>query len=305
MADAITAHLADAERRWSPTTHDDAARVAARLPDAFGATLARNVTPATLTALYASLTRDGWSPHRIRRAHMVIGLALGDCVVHGDLRHNPAREVRVPSVSRPKVHAPSDDQVRDVRAAASGDLLDFLVLATATGARRGELVALQWGDIDWNDGTVNITRSLAQKVGAAPAVRPTKTGSKGHRTLAVGARAMDVLRRRHDEAVVRADAHRLAAPVWIFTHDAGMSPWRPDHASRLFLHARRRAGIEDVRLHDLRHHVATSMLRDGEPAIVVAQQLGHSTVATTLSTYSHYMPGEGGDAADRREGRLG
>lgn len=301
VADALEGHLADAEGRWSPTTFDDVRRVVDRLPESFTETPVRDVTPSTLVALYGRLSRDGWSAHRIRRAHMAIGLALADAVIHGHLTHNPAREVKPPRTSAPTVSAPSDDDVRAIRRAASGHLIDFLVLATATGARRGELVALQWQDVDFVDGTVWVRRSLAQKVGAPPVVRPTKTGSKGHRTLGVGVVAMDVLRRRHDDMIAKVPDDFSLRP-WVFSHDAGFSPWRPDYVSRLFRQAREAAGVDGVRLHDLRHHVATSMLRDGEAPIRVAAQLGHSTVATTLSTYSHYLPAQGSEAADRRLG---
>ena len=299
MADALEGHLADAEGRWSPTTYDDVRRVVDRLPESFTEMTVRDITPSTLVGLYGRLSRDGWSAHRIRRAHMAIGLALADAVIHGHLAHNPAREVHPPKTSAPNVSAPSDADVRAIRAAASGHLIDFLILATATGARRGELVALQWQDVDFVDGTIWIRRSLAQKVGAPPVVRQTKTGSKGHRTLGVGVVAMDMLRRRYDDAVVKVRDDFADRP-WIFSHDAGFSPWRPDYVSRLFRKACELAGVTGVRLHDLRHHVATSMLRDGEAPIRVAAQLGHSTVATTLSTYSHYLPAQGGEAADRR-----
>ena len=231
---------------------------------------------------------------------MVIGLALADAVIHGHIVHNPAREVKPPKAPKATVTAPSDDDVRRIRAAASGHLVDYLVLATATGCRRGELVALQWVDVDFVEGTVWIRRSLAQKVGADPVVRPTKTGSKGIRTLGIGDITLQTLRERHDRLTVVADDNLLDRPVWVFSHDGGLSPWRPDYVSRLFHQACERAGVTGVRLHDLRHHVATWMLRNGEAPIRVAGQLGHSTVATTLSTYSHYLPAQGAEGADER-----
>jgi integrase len=92
--------------------------------------------------------------------------------------------------------------------------------------------------------------------------------------------------------------------VYVFSDDAGVTPWRPDRVSRMFRRVADRAGAEGVRLHDLRHFVATTMLEDGEPLHEVAGQLGN-TMKTTEEKYRHFMPGRGRDSVDRRAARLG
>lgn len=303
VGELIAGHLAQVIDSWSPTTHDDMRRVAGRLPDTFLDRPIATITPAVLAGLYRQLARDKWSPHRIKRAHTLLSVSFRDAVVYGWVRTNPCRDVSPPKIDVVDVKAPTDEQVRAVLAEA-GDLRLFLLVAHCTGARRGEVVALKWSDIDLDAATMRISRSLAQKVGTAAVERGTKTGAKGHRKLPIDLPTSAALRHHRAAQIEAALADGLPAPVWVFSLDAGQTPWRPDHASRLFLQARKRANVEGVRLHGIRHYVATTMLQDGEAPIDVAAQLGHASVTTTLSTYASYMPGRGRDAADRRAERL-
>lgn len=302
VAEVVYPHLAAVADRWSPTTHVDMERIARRLPDRFMARPVNEVTPAVLDGLYRQLKRDGWSPHRVKRAHTLLSICFKRAAVYGWIRANPCRDVSPPPAPRTEVHAPEDDQVRAILAAADGQLLLFLKLAACTGARRGEVVALRWDDIDLEHAEVSVTHSLVQTVGD-PVERGTKTGRKGHRKLALDSGVIGLLG-DHRAAQAKKAADGGFQPVWLFSDDYGFTPWRPDRVSRSFRRAAARAGVTGVRLHDLRHHVATSMLEDGEEFIDVAAQLGHASVATTLGTYASYRKARGRDSADRRAARL-
>lgn len=94
-----------------------------------------------------------------------------------------------------------------------------------------------------------------------------------------------------------AAARRALPPAaHVFSNEPdGSVPWRPDSTTRAFRSLCRRAGLEDVRLHDLRHYVATRLLASGVDVRTVAGRLGHRNAATTLNVYSHFLP-----EADRR-----
>ena len=77
------------------------------------------------------------------------------------------------------------------------------------------------------------------------------------------------------------------------------SPWPPDSFSTAFAAFIRRSDLPHVRFHDLRHSHATQLLKHGVHPKIVSERLGHSTIAITLDTYSHVMPGMREDAADR------
>lgn len=301
----LSGHLIDVKLDWSPTTWTDAQRVVDRLPVEFTSRKVEEISPAVIASLYRHLVRSGWSPHRLRRLRMVLNGAWKRAISYEWATSNPCRDVPVPKVSKPEVAPPTDEQVRKVLGQCDGAVQLFVRLAVVTGARRGEIVALQWSDVDVDRAELVIHHSLVQVPGGAPVDRQTKTGAKGYRVLALDLPTVALLRRHRVAQSEMALASGLPAPVWLFSHDAGVSPWRPDYVTREFNRAKGRAGVTRVRLHDLRHYVAVTMLVDGEAPADVAGQLGHASVATTLSTYWRHLPGRNRDATDRRAARLG
>ena len=78
----------------------------------------------------------------------------------------------------------------------------------------------------------------------------------------------------------------------------GSLPWLPNRVTKMFIDHRRRAGVGQFRLHDLRHFMATEMLAHGVAIVTVSQRLGHARASTTLNVYGHCVPGADRDAAD-------
>lgn len=87
--------------------------------------------------------------------------------------------------------------------------------------------------------------------------------------------------------------HGLPDPVYVFSFDAGATPWRPDYLLLAF----GRLSKRKVRLHDLHHH-ATQLLSADVPVATVSKRLGHTSTAVTLNTYSHWLPEQDREAAD-------
>ena len=163
-------------------------------------------------------------------------------------------------------------------------------LAASTGARRGELVGLRWGDIDFEAGRISIVRSLAKAPGGPIHETPTKTGVKGQRVISADAETMRLLA-----------AHRLNAldEGWILSPTGGIDPWRPGGVTRAFYRDMKRAGMENAfRFHDLRHFHATQLLAGGIAPFVVSKRLGHRRIDTTIGTYAHWIPGTDQAAAE-------
>lgn len=168
-----------------------------------------------------------------------------------------------------------------------------------TGMRRGELFALRWRDIDLDAGTISVRRSVGvvkiKGVGEQVVEGPTKTCRP--RVVDVDPATVALLRaHRKDRGGLALQLVRNDAVVF---GDLAGSWLRPARFSRSFKAclARCRAdlaeqGVEppdDIRLHDLRHSMATCMLRAGVHVKVVSERLGHSTVSITLDVYSHVL----------------
>lgn len=303
VEDLLTAWQYEHEDEWSPTYRVDVAHVCAQLPAAFLARDIGTVEPAVIATLQRSLSKAGWSTHRIQRLRGCLSGAYGMAIDYGWTPRNPVRDVKAPKVERADVTAPDHDVVRRLLATAPRQIRLFLWMAANTGARRGELLALQWDDLQGR--TLLIHRAVVQVAGEAPVVRGTKTGRKGERKLDLDDVTLALLEEHRTAQAATATERRLPEPVFVFSHDAGASPWRPDYIGLAFRRHRKTVpGAERVRLHNLRHYVATSMLQDGEPLIEVAAQLGHSNPRTTAAVYAHYLPGRGGESAARRAARL-
>jgi integrase len=166
-------------------------------------------------------------------------------------------------------------------------LFCFLRLAATTGARRGQLLALRWRDVDLDRGTIAFTRALVMGP-EGPVLAATKN-DRTHQVELDG----ETLHVLHD-ARVRAEKQAvdagvaLAVEAFLFTRDAdGHRPWPPNHATHQFIAARRAAGLPHFRLHDFRHFMATQMLASSVPLATVAQRLNHARVSTTVNIYTH------------------
>lgn len=307
VAVLLEAHLASAD--WSPTTRLNARTAIERIPEHFAERPVDDVDAATVAALFRELHRGGWSPFRIQRLRMILSTAWHSTAIPARwATFNPVRDAKIPKLPHRNITPPDSDVVDRLLDAATGQFELFLRLAVATGARRGELLALQWPDIDLERRQLRITRSLVW-TSEGRTERDTKTSVKGHRTITLGARLTKRLAEHCEQqlelalaAGLRADGHVSSA--WVFSHDAGVTPWRGDYATHEFVKLCGRLGITGVRLHDLRHHLATSLLRQGVPAAKVAQRVGHSSTATTTRIYGHWISDDA-DIADELDDRFG
>src|SRR5215216_2545839 len=181
IEELLTAWQAEHEDEWSPTYRVDVAHVCANLPRAFLDRDIGTVEPAVIATLQRSLLRAGWSPHRIQRLRGCLSGAYTMAIDYGWTPTNPVRDVKAPKVEPSRVNAPTVDVVRAILNTAPPPIRLYLWLAANTGARRGELVGLQWGDLDDRD--LWIHRAVVQVAGSRPEVRGVKTGRKGERRL--------------------------------------------------------------------------------------------------------------------------
>lgn len=282
----LAAWLAGAD--LSHTFRTDARRVIERAPEEFKARRIETVTPAVIEGLYRQLKREKWSAHRVGRLHTVLSSSWTLARRYQWVTGNPFADVRKPQPPKRSIGVPLPSQVSALIAAADPTFRLYLLVSASLGTRRGETVALQWGDIA--DGAVIVRRSLAYSPLEGVTATEGKTGKEGHRVVAIDADLAERLRAHRRAQVEMALAAGLPAPVWVFSHDAGVTPWRPDYASREFRTLRRKVKIDEgVRLHDLRHYVATQLLGHGVPLKAVSDRLGHRQLQTTADVYGHYV----------------
>jgi integrase len=252
----------------------------------------RALTAGHLDAVYAKLTVKGNSAGTVRRVHAVIGAALHQAEKWDLVERNVARRATPPPVHADPVEAPSPEDVQALLVAAEKvepALAVLLLVAALTGARRGELSALRWSDVDLKAGTLTIARSVYETAGGGWGEKSTKTHQV--RKIGLDDLALEALRRHRDATRATArDLHLTIPPdAFLFSRSpVGSEPIRPDFLTKFTLRMATKAGI-DTHLHALRHFSATQGIAGGLGPVTVAGRLGHRDPAITLRIYSHVL----------------
>ena len=128
---------------------------------------------------HGTLIKAGLAPRTVGHAHRLLARVLGYAVENGTLARNVAAIRRPPKVEERELEILTADQITEVRAKLAGHtLLPIVELALATGMRRGELLGLQWGDVDLDTGTLRVERSV-EETRAGLRLKPPKTKRAG------------------------------------------------------------------------------------------------------------------------------
>jgi integrase len=229
------------------------------------------------------VTGEGLSINSVRRVHSVIHRALEQGIAWGWIATNPAARASPPPARRSRLHLPSPHELNaliDASAHVNAALPIFFRLAAVTGARRGELCALRWRNVDTQRGTLHIAGAIAE---AATGIVEQATKTHAERRLTLDPDTLHQLETLRPVGVGQVE-HRF-----VFTHDPhGQAPWRPNYVTLAFGRLTRGLGMTDIRLHDLRHFAATNMLLNGIDVGTTAGRLGHARASTTLDIYAHY-----------------
>jgi integrase len=273
--------------------------IRAHLAPAFGRMKLKTLTPAHVRSLHREKLEEGLAPATVRKIHSTLHKALLQAVADGLIPRNAA-DVKAPRPAPEEMHPLSEAEARTLLNAAreTGDRFEALyVLAITTGLRRGELLGLRWDDADLARGTLRVGRALVRE-GGRYVVGETKT-KRGRRRVNLTPRTVAALkahRKRQLEQRVRLaslyEDHGL-----IFASEKG-TPLNPENlVKRSFKPLLQRAGLPEIRFHDLRHTCATLLLGRSVHPKIVQELLGHATIAMTLDTYSHYLPSMGDQAS--------
>lgn len=238
-----------------------------------------DLTPLDVQAMLNGIDR---SPQTVAHARKVLSASLQQALRWGLVERNVARLVPAPRVTRRELHPLSAAEARAfLKATRARPQWPLYVLALTTGMRRGELLALQWRDIDLTRGTVTVTATLRQ-LSRYQFVREEPKTDRSRRTLPLSRLAVSALRE-----------HPATSTLFVFSRPDGR-PWPPAEVTRRFQADLAASGLRHQRFHDLRHAAAALMLdRSGGDLRMVQSVLGHSTIQTTIDVY-------GGLAEDAR-----
>jgi integrase len=271
-----------------------------------GAIQLQKLRPAHLSELYAKLLKSGLSARTVNHVHRLLHRTLWQAAAWEIVKQNVATSVEPPKAGQAAVVILSSDQVAAVMKGVTGRTLRPIVaLALATGARRGELLALRIGDFDQAANTIRIERSLEQTK-AGLRFKPPKT-KHGRRTVSLPPFAAAELRAhmvrmqelRLSLGMGRAGDDDLLFPRW----DTGKVR-APHWLTQKFAQLMEYLNIKGVTFHSLRHTHASQLIASGMDVLTISRRLGHGSPAITLSVYGHMFTNTDARAAEITEGMV-
>ena len=231
---------------------------------------------------------------------VVLKAALSRAVRLRILDSNPCDAVEKPRSEREEIFPFSGQEVDSILEATEDDRLHSLfVLAFTTGLRQGELFGLRWDDVNLEAGSIQV-KQQACEVGGKIEFKPPKTKA-GLRSIKLTDRTIEALANRRQIAMKEGNA----ASELVFTNNRGSVVHRSNFGSRGWRTLLRRLGLKHRGFHHVRHTAITMMLNAGIPIHVVSRVAGHSRVSITLDIYSHMMPDQADDVAEKMGRILG
>jgi integrase len=251
-----------------------------------------SIGPEQITFVLAKSKESGLNGTSRRRVHTVMRNMFKTAVQWRLLEVNPVDGVDAPRAEERQLVIPSAQQVHSTLDALKENryYLAFKVLLHS-GARRGEIAALRWSDVDFGANQIRIEGTIVTVKGQGLSYASTKTKSS-LRTISLDAEVMELLRdhRFHQMKHIKDHQGAVTDEGRVFINASG-SILDPLVLTKAWRKAADSVGVE-ARLHDIRHFHISNLLRNGVPINAVQVRAGHSSPMVTLSVYGHVIPGE-------------
>lgn len=256
-----------------------------RILPAFGGMKLQEVTGPAIQKFCNGLTKARLAPRTVRAVHKVLHSALGYAVEQGLLTQNPAAKIRLPVIEDVHGKAMKPAEVKAFIAACEGAPYgDFFLTMLTLGTRPGELRALKWAQVDWQDGLVLIVSTLTRHSGTWQ-VSPPKTKASV-RAIPMTPQTIEALQRQRD---MQEEQRERAGTPWrefgfVFTTALG-GPLDQSRLRRAFVSICEDAGLKDrgYTPHALRHSYGTALALAGVDVKARMALMGHVTISQALA----------------------
>lgn len=233
---------------------------------------------------------DGRGVVTIRRMHAVLSSALSSAHRLDLVEMNAASNIALPPERPQRKQVWEPDQVgRFLDTALTDRLGPLFEIAVFTGLRRGELLGLQWTDVDLRQGELVVRRQRVDAGGHA-VEGDAKTAAGQNRRVGLGPVAVAAFERwsQTQNADREVWQNQWQGGAWIFTREDG-APLIPQFVTKRFERLVEQAQLPAMTFHGLRHQHASLLLAQGIDLAVVSKRLGHSSIAITNDLYSHLL----------------
>lgn len=237
----------------------------------------------------------GLSDRMICSCHAVCRKGLEKAVADGLIRINPAIGCKLPPKKAKEMQVLTREEMqRFILQAKADGYFELFLLELCTGMRRGEIVALQWEDLNMQTGELHISRQ-ATTVKVQIHISAPKTKSS-IRTVILPSDIVKIL----------AEYKKKVNSRWMFPSPVKVdAPRHPSAVRKILDRTLERAGCKHIRFHDLRHTFATTALANGMDVKTLSAIIGHISSETTLNIYTHITDNMQRSAANKIEQGFG
>ncbi len=263
----------------------------------------QKLTVQHIQAFYTQKEKERLAPATIIYYHSVLHNALSVAVKQGLVSRNVSDLASPPRRKPFEIHPLDEKQAQLLLAALQGHRWEALyTLAIATGLRQGELLGLKWQDINLTTGMLQVKRILSRVPTQTPErehvyVEAEPKTKKSRRSVMIAPFALEALKYHR---IRQLETKLEAGPIWqdhdyVFATSVG-NHLRPNYVVVELKKILTKAGLPNIRFHDLRHSAATLLFAAGVHPKIVQEILGHTQIGITMDIYSHIIPGMQEDA---------
>jgi integrase len=229
-----------------------------------------SITPKDITSYLQDLAAKGFAAKTVANHRIVVNRVFTYAVISDGLTHNPCASAQMPKgLKKEKRNAASKTDEQKV--IESADVWIFPFIALMTGMRKGEILALQWQDIDFDLNRISVTKSVGHQ-GDRPFIKEPKTEA--------GCRVVPLLPALRDELI-----KRKGKPTDYIVSDGGALPLTNRRFLTLMRHFKEVTGVSAT-AHQLRHSFATLAFESNIPAKTIQYTIGHKQLSTTMDIYT-------------------
>lgn len=244
----------------------------ARALKEFGNDYVRDIEPADILRFYKKLAKQGLTQKTISNNRIILNQIFEYAILYKEIQYNPCSSVKIPkteSKNRPLQPASPEDEARILE---SDHQWLFPVVAILTGLRKGEILALQWKDFNFEENTIHITKSI-EHIGKRPNEKVPKTDA-GTRYVPL----LNLLKQKLEPVKGNPNSY-------LFSDDGGKTPLSEHRYTRLYKNYQRDVGVTCT-AQNLRHSYATIAVEAKAGVKELQNALGHADVTTTMNIYT-------------------
>lgn len=271
----------------------------------------KDITAYDLNSFYKKLSKPGQnkndpskglSPKTILEHHRLIDLIYEEAIRKDIVTVNVAKKADPPKVVTPEKESFTKKELLQILEALNKAPLKWQAITRLlidTGARRGEIMALKWENVDLENNTIHICLNLQYSKDRGVYLETPKT-KKSIRTIAISPKVSELLKQlKHEQNLEMLKNRNTWKNLgFCFTKEDGTN-MHPDSPTDWMKKFYKKNNLPHMNPHKFRHSMISLMLNEGIPVNVIAGRAGHSKTSTTLDIYAHVIPGADVEACSR------